>query len=43
MNKKMREILKKIEEKQVIANEYLETKELDKANSVISEIEDLQK
>lgn len=43
MNKKMREILKKIEEKQVIANEYLETKELEKAEGVISEIEDLQK
>lgn len=43
MNKKMREILKKIEEKQVIANEYLETKEIEKAEGVISEIEDLQK
>lgn len=43
MNKKMREILKKIEEKNVIANNYLETKELDKANGVIAEIEELQK
>lgn len=43
MNKKMREILKKIEDKQVIATNYLETKELDKANEVIEEIEELQK
>ncbi len=43
MNKKMREILKKIEEKTIIAKNYQTEKEFDKANEVLNEIEELQK
>lgn len=43
MNKKMREILKSIEEKTIIAKNYQTEKDFDKANEVLDEIENLQK
>lgn len=43
MNKKMREILKQIEDKTVIAKNYQTEKEFDKANQTLDEIEELQK
>ncbi|MEI3507852.1 MAG: phage major capsid protein [Bacilli bacterium] len=43
MNKKMREILKTIEEKTIIAKNYQTEKDFDKANGVLNEIEELQK
>lgn len=43
MNKKMREILKQIEDKVVIAKNYQTEKDFDKANSVLDEIAELQK
>lgn len=43
MNKKMREILKKIEEKTIIAKNYQTEKDFDKATDVLNEIDGLQK
>ena len=43
MNKKMREILKKIEEKTIIAKNYQTEKNFDKATEVLNEIDELQK
>lgn len=43
MNKKMREILQKIKEKQTLAQSYTEEKDFDKANSILDEIDTLKK
>lgn len=45
MNKKMRELLTKIEQKRLAAKGYMdgETKDMDKAKATLDEIEDLQK
>lgn len=43
MNKKMREILKNIEEKTIIAKNYQTEKDFDKATEVLNEIDKLQK
>lgn len=43
MNKKMRELLAKIEEKRATAKSYLEANDTEKAAAAMTEIEDLQK
>lgn len=42
MNKKLREIMQKIEDKQKLAKNYMEEKDLEKANSIMDEIDELR-